>query len=227
MKWKRSIITLALAAAAFMAPAAVLAEEAKAPAVAATQAAVTSAQAAPAAVAPAEAAPAAAEAPKVAEPVLNTGNTAWMLVCAALVLLMLPGLALFYGGMVRSKNVLSTLMHSFVAMGIVGVQWAVIGYSLAFGPDMGGMGLVGDFSRALLNGMISFKDGAPVYTLWQTDGTAGSPAPETGPAPAGTRARTFPRKVPPGMNVSYWAIWTRENASAKRKQVACSGLTWR
>lgn len=167
MKWKRSIITLALAAAAFMAPAAVLAEEAKAPAVAATQAAVTSAQAAPAAVAPAEAAPAAAEAPKVAEPVLNTGNTAWMLVCAALVLLMLPGLALFYGGMVRSKNVLSTLMHSFVAMGIVGVQWAVIGYSLAFGPDMGGMGLVGDFSRALLNGMISFKDGAPVYTLWQ------------------------------------------------------------
>ncbi len=56
-----------------------------------------------------------------------------MLVSSALVLLMIPGLALFYGGMVRQKNVLSTMMHSFVAMGIVGVQWAVIGYSLSFG----------------------------------------------------------------------------------------------
>ena len=55
-------------------------------------------------------------------PAFDTGDTAWMLVSSALVLLMIPGLALFYGGMVRSKNVLSTFMHSFVAMGIVGVQ---------------------------------------------------------------------------------------------------------
>ncbi len=118
----------------------------------------------------------AAEAPPVA-PVLNTGDTAWMLVASALVLVMLPGLALFYGGMVRSKNVLSTFMHSFVAMGIVGVQWAVIGYSLAFGPDAGG-GLVGDFSKAMLSGLISFADGVPVYALFQNVATETGSIPE-------------------------------------------------
>jgi Amt family ammonium transporter len=101
-----------------------------------------------------------------AEAAPDTGDTAWMLTSAALVLFMLPGLALFYGGMVRSKNVLSTFMHSFVAMGIVGVQWVVIGYSLAFGPDIGG-GLLGDCSKALLNGLISFTDGTPVYAIFQ------------------------------------------------------------
>ncbi len=99
-------------------------------------------------------------------PAFDTGDTAWMLVSSALVLLMIPGLALFYGGMVRAKNVLSTFMHSFIAMGIVGVQWAVIGYSLAFGPDMGN-GLLGDFSKTMLNGLISFTDGTPVYTIFQ------------------------------------------------------------
>ncbi len=63
----------------------------------------------------------------------NAGDTAWILVSSALVLVMLPGLALFYGGMVRSKNVLSTSMHTFAAMAIIGVQWVVLGYSLAFG----------------------------------------------------------------------------------------------
>ena len=63
----------------------------------------------------------------------NAGDTAWMLVSSALVLVMLPGLALFYGGMVRSKNVLSTTMHTFAAMAIIGVQWVVLGYTLAFG----------------------------------------------------------------------------------------------
>src|SRR5512135_3097900 len=65
-------------------------------------------------------------------PVLNTGDTAWMLVSSALVLLMTPGLALFYGGMVRAKNVLSSMMHSFVVMGIVAIQYVVIGYTLSF-----------------------------------------------------------------------------------------------
>ncbi|HYS44693.1 MAG TPA: ammonium transporter, partial [Geobacteraceae bacterium] len=123
-----------------LAPMAVLAEEAKAPAApAAVPAATAPAATAPTAAAPAAATPTAAPAaaPKNVDPVLNTGDTAWMLVAAAMVLLMTPGLAFFYGGMVRSKNVLSTMMHSFVAMGIVGVQWAVIGYSLAFGPDIG------------------------------------------------------------------------------------------
>jgi len=66
---------------------------------------------------------------------LDTGDTAWMLVSSALVLVMLPGLALFYGGMVRSKNVLSTTMHTFAAMAIIGVQWVAFGYSLSFGGE--------------------------------------------------------------------------------------------
>jgi len=96
--------------------------------------------------APAEAAPA------NPAPVFNGADTAWMLISSALVLLMIPGLALFYGGMVRSKNVLSTMMHSFVAMGIVGVQWVVIGYTLAFGDDVGG-GLLGKLNKFMLNGI--------------------------------------------------------------------------
>jgi len=67
----------------------------------------------------------------------DTGDTAWMLVSTALVLLMTPGLAAFYGGMVRRKNVLSTTMHSFFAIGLVGLLWAGAGYSLAFGENSG------------------------------------------------------------------------------------------
>jgi Amt family ammonium transporter len=70
---------------------------------------------------------------------MNSGDTAWLLVSAALVMLMTPGLALFYGGMVQGKNVLSTLMHSFFALGIVSVQFAFIGYSLCFGPTWHGV----------------------------------------------------------------------------------------
>ncbi len=68
----------------------------------------------------------------------STGDTAWMLVSTALVLFMVPGLALFYGGMVRQKNVLGTMMQSMVALGIVGIQWVLIGYCLAFGETQGG-----------------------------------------------------------------------------------------
>lgn len=73
---------------------------------------------------------------------LDTGDTAWILTSAALVLLMTPGLAFFYGGMVRSKNVLNMLMMSISAMGVVGVLWALYGYSIAFGTDKGS--LIGD-----------------------------------------------------------------------------------
>lgn len=69
-----------------------------------------------------------------AAPAINSGDTAYVLICTALVLFMTPGLALFYGGMVRRKNVLGTLMHSFIAMGVVTVVWVVVGYSLAFAP---------------------------------------------------------------------------------------------
>src|SRR5271154_4098594 len=68
---------------------------------------------------------------------INSGDTAWLLVSTALVMLMTPGLALFYGGMVQRRNVLSTFMHSFFALGIVTLQWVILGYSLAFGPTHG------------------------------------------------------------------------------------------
>jgi len=68
---------------------------------------------------------------------MNQADTAFVLVSAALVMLMTPGLALFYGGMVRSKNILATLMENFILLGVVGVLWALWGYSLAFGPDVG------------------------------------------------------------------------------------------
>ena len=66
---------------------------------------------------------------------MDSGDTAWMLAATALVMIMLPGLALFYGGLVRRKNVLSTIMHSFFGLAIVSVVWVLIGFSLAFGTD--------------------------------------------------------------------------------------------
>lgn len=78
---------------------------------------------------------------------VDPGDTAWVLVCTALVMLMTPGLGLFYGGMVRKKNVLATILQSFIMVGIVSVQWVLIGYTLAFGPDkwhiIGGLDWIG------------------------------------------------------------------------------------
>jgi Amt family ammonium transporter len=74
---------------------------------------------------------------------IDTGDTAWLLVATALVMVMLPGLALFYGGLVRRKNVLSTIMHSFFGLAIVSVVWVLVGFSLAFAPDVTGVGLLG------------------------------------------------------------------------------------
>ncbi len=138
-----------------------LADEAAAPAAAPAAAA----PAAPAAAAPAAAAPAAAPAaPAPVAQKLDSGNTAWMLTSTALVLLMtIPGLALFYGGMVRKKNVLATLMQSFSITALVTVLWMVAGYSIAFrdgGPWLGG------FDRLFLNGMglnaMAGTDGANI-----------------------------------------------------------------
>ncbi len=77
------------------------------------------------------------------QPEINGGDTAWLLVATALVMVMLPGLALFYGGLVRRKNVLSTIMHSFFGLAIVSVVWVLVGFSIAFGPDVNGWGLIG------------------------------------------------------------------------------------
>src|SRR5687768_6456016 len=81
---------------------------------------------------------------------MNQADTAWMLIAAALVLLMTPALAFFYGGLVRSKNALNTMMMSFISLGFVGVLWAVVGYSLALTP---GNNWIGDLSFAFLNGV--------------------------------------------------------------------------
>jgi Amt family ammonium transporter len=70
---------------------------------------------------------------------MNAGDTVFVLMSAALVMLMTPGLGLFYGGMVRNKNVLGTLMHSFIIIGIITVEWVLWGYSMSFGPDHGGL----------------------------------------------------------------------------------------
>ena len=95
---------------------------------------------------------------------LDTGDTAWMLVSSAFVLLMLPGLALFYGGLVRSKNVLSTSMHTFTAMAIIGVQWIAFGYSLSFG---GSGALIGGFDHLFLSGITpdSLSGTIPTYVF--------------------------------------------------------------
>lgn len=84
---------------------------------------------------------------------INGADTAWVLMSGALVLLMTPGLAIFYGGMVRAKSTLNMMMMSFAAMGITTIVWVLYGYSLAFGPDTGN-GLIGDLSNLGLNGTI-------------------------------------------------------------------------
>ncbi len=83
-------------------------------------------------------------------------DTAWVLVCSALVLLMTPGVAFFYGGLVRRKNIVSTVMYSFVSIGLVGIVWVLWGYSLAFGPDIGGF--VGNLELFGLNGVSAETD---------------------------------------------------------------------
>jgi Amt family ammonium transporter len=92
-----------------------------------------------------------AEAPASSLPKVDSGDTSWLLISAALVMLMTPGLALFYGGMVRTKNVLGTIMQSFIALGVITVQWAFFGYSLAFGPDVGHV--IGSLEWAGLRGV--------------------------------------------------------------------------
>jgi len=149
-------------AAAASAPAAAMASmPMAAPAAAsdASAAAAASGAAAPAAADAAPTAPVSVDSSKI-----NSGDTAWMLTSTALVLFMtIPGLALFYGGMVRKKNVLATLMQSFAICCVVTVLWVVVGYSLAFTP---GNGFVGGLSRVFLTGMNYIKgDKATTLTV--------------------------------------------------------------
>src|SRR3978361_750267 len=107
---------------------------------------------------------------------VDTGDTAWMLTSTALVLMMtVPGLALFYAGMVRKKNVLATLMQSFSICALVTVLWMVVGYSLAF---TNGNPYIGDFSRLFLNGIATNWD-KPFTLGLGTDNSTANTIPET------------------------------------------------
>jgi Amt family ammonium transporter len=148
-KWVGRCVFAGVAALMVMTGAALAQDQAAPPAT--TQAAPAAAAEAPAG-APAAAAPAAAP----AAPKIDSGDTAWMITSSALVLMMtIPGLALFYGGMVRKKNVLATLAQSFGATCIISVLWMIIGYSIAFtaNPDSGLNAFIGSFNYFLLGPM--------------------------------------------------------------------------
>ena len=95
---------------------------------------------------------------------MNAADTAWVLVSAALVMFMTPGLALFYGGMVRARSVLNVMMLSFVCLGVVSVVWVLYGYSLAFGKDAGG-GLIGGLGQAGMHGLAGTLVGPPGHHI--------------------------------------------------------------
>jgi len=97
---------------------------------------------------------------------INSGDTAWILVSAALVLLMTPGLAFFYGGMVRAKSVLNMMMMSFISMGVIGVLWVLFGYSMSFGNSVGGAGIIGNpLEFAGLKGLLTYSPDATYPAL--------------------------------------------------------------
>ena len=127
---------------------------------------------------------------------LSGADTAWMLVSTALVLLMTPALGFFYGGLVRSKNILNTLMMSFAALGVVGVLWALIGYSLAFAP---GSAWIGGMGYAFLNGVgLEGGPAARIVELREEPfdaGIIGEPVRYCWKAHRGSRARG---RSPPG-----------------------------
>jgi len=93
---------------------------------------------------------------------VNSGDTAWILMSTGLVMLMTPGLAFFYGGLVRTKNVLSTIMHSWFILALVSITWVVFGYTLAFGPSQGG--LIGGLDHLFLRG-VGVEPGAYATTI--------------------------------------------------------------
>ena len=125
---------------------------------------------------------------------IDSGRTAWMLVSTALVLLMVPGLALFYGGMVRHKNMLNTIILSLVCMAVIGVEWVLVGYNMAFGEDIGG--LVGWSSGGLGLGNIPWNEvqnGVPtlVFVMFQGKFAIITPALITGAVAERIRFSSF------------------------------------
>ena len=172
---KTWIATLALACAMLVGAPVALAQD-KAPAASTPAASATApAAAAPAATPAADVAAKPAEAAPAPAPTPNKGDNAWMIVATLLVVMMaIPGLALFYGGLVRSKNVLSVLMQVFVIFALILVLWSIYGYSLAFTE---GNAFIGGFDRLFLSGIFSIKDGAGSFATAATF-SKGTPIPE-------------------------------------------------
>ena len=96
-----------------------------------------------------------------AEGQINPADVAWLITATIFVLMMTPGLSFFYGGMVGARNVISTMLQSFIAMGVISVLWVVIGFSLCFGDDVAGLGIIGDPTTFL---MFNHVGGAPYVT---------------------------------------------------------------
>ena len=94
---------------------------------------------------------------------MDSGSIAWMLVASAMVLFMTPGLAFFYGGLVRNRNIVSTIMYSFISLGLMSVVWVLWGYTLAFGE--GGNGYFGSFENFALNGIDTPDD--QIFAIFQ------------------------------------------------------------
>ena len=137
-------------------------------------------------------------------PQIDSGDTAWMLMATALVMFMTPGLAFFYGGLVRGKNVLSTMMHSFIVIGLVSVLWVIIGYTLAFGPDAGG-GFIGNLDYFGMKGVGQepgpYADTIPhlVFMIFQMTFAIITPALITG---------AFAERAKFGPFLLFMAIWS-------------------
>ena len=125
---------------------------------------------------------------------INNADTAWMIVASALVLLMTPGLAFFYGGMVSKKNVISTMLQSFIALGVISLVWVLFGFSLAFGNSINGWGIVGDPTQfAILNNLDSYNSNIPylLFALFQLKFAIITPAIITGSFAERIRFRSY------------------------------------
>ena len=125
---------------------------------------------------------------------INHADTAWMIVASALVLLMTPGLAFFYGGMVSKKNVISTMLQSFIALGVISLLWVLFGFSLAFGDTVNGWGIIGNpFQYAFLNNLDANNSNIPylLFALFQLKFAIITPAIITGSFAERIRFRSY------------------------------------
>ena len=125
---------------------------------------------------------------------MNQGDIAWMIVASAFVLLMTPGLAFFYGGMVDKKNVISTMFQSFIALGIISIFWVFIGFSLSFGDSIDSLGIIGDpFQYLNFKGVLSKSSNIPflLFAIFQLKFAVITPALVSGSFAERIRFRSY------------------------------------